>query len=72
MLAIGNEELEDAPNIGKTIHCTRCGQRHRVEYGDKVEKDGTKTPSKLLAFVRCQKNTYLVGINGKDIRRKGK
>jgi len=67
MLAIGNEEIEIAPELGDTIVCPRCNMRHPVEYGEKVHKDGTRTPSTLLAFYKCGKKSYLCGINGKNI-----
>ena len=67
MFAIGNDEIEKAPELGKTINCKRCGKKHKVKYGDEVKKDGTRVPSKLVAFVKCRKQAYLVGINGKRI-----
>ena len=67
-VAIGNEELEQSEYIGKTILCNRCGKRHTVEYGERVLKDGTKVPSKMLGFVKCGKISYLVSLNEKDIR----
>ena len=48
-LAVGNDEL--GGEVGETVVCKRCGEEHTVQYGDKVEPDGTKTPSKLLGFV---------------------
>ena len=69
MFAIGNDELEKAPRLGDFILCKQCGERHKVEYGDKVLEDGTKEPSKSLAFYECGKKLYLAGINGKDIRK---
>jgi hypothetical protein len=68
MLAIGNDELEKKPNLGDFILCKKCGQRHIVEYGDKVNADGSKEKCKIIAFVKCGENIQLVGINGKDIR----
>ena len=66
MLAIGNDELGDA--IKATITCPDCGEKHKVQYGDAVMKDGTTKPSKMLAYVKCPKNdkSYLVGIDGKE------
>jgi len=70
MLALGNEEIEAAPDLGDFILCTMCGKKHKIRYGDKKLPDGSKKPSKLLAFYCCGDKTYLAGINGKDIRRK--
>jgi hypothetical protein len=66
MIAIGNDELEAAPQLGKTIKCPICGNRHKVEYAEEILADGTKRPSKLLAFYRCGGNSYLAGIDGKE------
>ena len=64
-LAIGNNELGEV--IGKTITCPICGKLHPVEYGDEIRPDGTKVPSKLLAFFRCGGKVYLAGVNGRSI-----
>jgi len=66
-IAIGNGELENNENVGEFAKCNNCGGYHEVKYGDIVNKDGTKTPSKMLAFITCPENnaSYLVGINGK-------
>jgi hypothetical protein len=69
MFAIGNEEMEEAKKIGDFILCKLCGERHRIEYGEKILKDGTKKPSKLLGFYSCQGKKYLASIAGKDIRK---
>ena len=68
-LAVGNDELENMPKLDKTIKCWMCGKRHKVKYGDEILSDGTKKPSKLLAFFNCGKNAYLAGINGKEWRK---
>ena len=67
MLAIGDNELQDAPDIGETIECPYCGETHAIRYGDKILEDGTKIPSKLLAYYICCGKSYLAGINGKSI-----
>lgn len=67
MFAIGNDELEKCEPIGKTVRCSMCGKNHRVQYGEEVLKDGTKKPSTFLAFYKCQRKSYLCGINGKLI-----
>lgn len=68
MFSIGNNELKEAPPLCKTIACYQCGGVHEIVYGKKVLPDGTEVESKLLAFYRCGGKTYLVGIDGKDIR----
>jgi hypothetical protein len=70
MFAIGNEEIDAAPVLGETVSCWICGKEHHISYGDIVNKDGTKTPSKLIAFFKCGKQTYLAGIDGKELRPK--
>ena len=67
MFAIDNEELAALPKIGKTVKCTHCKKRHRVLYGNRILPDGGKEKSDL-AFYTCGKDSYLVGIGGKDIR----
>lgn len=64
-IAVGHGELNNNPDVPEIYQCPRCNKEHTVEYGDSVEKDGTKTPSKMLAFVKCKKKTYLIGFNGK-------
>ena len=71
MIAVGNEELNAAPELGETIRCLICGEIHEVEYGSLVQPDGTKAPTKMLAFFSCGGKSYLCGIDGKDIRRSG-
>lgn len=66
MYAIGDDELDKKPPLGKTVKCKLCGKRHRVEYGT-TEVNGVKVESKLFAFFSCGKNTYLAGISGKAI-----
>jgi hypothetical protein len=68
MFAIGNDELARCGEIGNTIKCHMCGKRHKVKYGEEVLSDGTKVPSKTLAFYKCNGKDYLAGIEGKDIR----
>ena len=71
-IAVGGEEL--GPFIGKVVECPNCGDLHEVEYADKVEEDGTHTPSKLLGCVKCPVNgsAYLVAIDGKEFKRNPK
>uniref|UniRef100_A0A6M3LKK7 Uncharacterized protein n=1 Tax=viral metagenome TaxID=1070528 RepID=A0A6M3LKK7_9ZZZZ len=67
MFAIGNDELEKCGKLGKSIQCKMCGKKHHVRYGEEVLRDGTRKPSKMLAFYKCKGITYLAGINGKAI-----
>lgn len=64
MLAVGHDELGGP--VGEETACWICGGQHPVEYGEKVLDDGTKVPSKLLAFFRCSGKTYLCGIDGRS------
>lgn len=68
-IAIGNEEITES--LGDFILCDKCGQRHIIEYGDEILEDGTRIPSKLLAFYDCGGKSYLAGINGRDVRKTG-
>lgn len=68
MLAIGNKELAKQPPVKRVVKCWKCGKNHRVTYGEEVLWDGTRIPTKLLAFMKCGKNTYLCGVNGKQWR----
>jgi len=70
MFSIGNDELDMSPELGKTILCPQCGKRHRIAYGEKVLRDGTKVPFKTLAFYKCKGKPYIAGINGRDITRR--
>ena len=65
-LAVGADELET--ELKETVSCWICGETHPVEYGERVLEDGTKVPSKMLAFFRCGGECYLCGINGKELR----
>lgn len=69
LFAISNGELDNKPTLENTVKCKVCKKYHDVEYGDIIEKDGSRTPSKMLAYIKCPKNckSYLVGINGKAI-----
>lgn len=66
MMIIGNDEL--GPALEDTIKCPKCGQEHPIEYGEETLRDGTRRPSKLLAFYRCDGNLYLAGINGRALK----
>lgn len=64
-LAIGDDELGSA--VGETAKCPNCRETHDVVYGEQILEDGTRIPSKMLAFVECGKRTYVVGVNGREI-----
>ena len=46
MFAIGNDEIDAAKPLGDFILCKQCGERHRVQYGERVLANGTRVPSK--------------------------
>jgi hypothetical protein len=66
-ISFGNDELADKPALGTSITCPHCNQIHDIKYGDEVLPDGTRKPSKLMAFYKCGKKIYLAGIDGKSI-----
>ena len=65
--SLSNDELENYIPVKKTIKCDKCKKEHPILFGDKVNKDGTKSPSKLLGYYKCSDKTYLASIAGKDI-----
>lgn len=67
MFAIGYNELEQLNPVKAKAKCPRCGKKHEVKYGEKVLPDGTKEPSKLLGYVKCGKDIYLVAVAGKEL-----
>ena len=46
MFAIGNDELEKNGLVEEYEKCRVCDELHKVQYGETVNKDGSKTPSK--------------------------
>jgi hypothetical protein len=68
MFTIGNDEIENCPLLKERILCHRCGLFHKVRYAK--DRDGNET--KMLAYYKCSKDSYLCGINGKDITRRQK
>jgi hypothetical protein len=66
-IAIGNNEL--GGELGDMARCPHCGEMRAVRYGDQVLDDGTRVPSKTLAFVSCGEASYIVGIKGREITR---
>jgi len=71
MFAIRNDELESCEPIGDSIVCAKCNEEHLIEYGETVLPDGTKKPSRMLAFYKCGDITYLAGLKGKKINFSG-
>lgn len=66
-VAFGNDELSLKDELQSFEKCLRCGEMHEVRFGNRVLLDGTKEPSKALAFVNCNNEAYLVGILGKRV-----
>lgn len=66
MLAVGNDELGGP--VPDMVKCAKCGGMHRVQYGDEILPDGTRKPCKMLAFIKCGDNAYLVGVAGRTIK----
>ena len=65
-VAFGNNELGE--QVGDCAVCPHCKKKHKVEYGETINKDGTKSPNKVLGFVKCGKESYLVAIDEKLIK----
>ena len=63
MFAIGNDELDKLPKVGKTVRCPKCTKKHRVNYG--TDSDGKK--SLVLGFIKHGKVSYLVSIDEKEL-----
>ncbi|WP_428491659.1 hypothetical protein [Rhodopila sp.] len=63
-MAIGTDELD--AYIGEKAICPNCRQMHDVQYADEV-RDGKTYPSKLLGFVKCGENAYVVAIDGRAL-----
>lgn len=68
MFAISQDEIDRLPPLGKTIKCTRCGKRHKVSFAEAIKSDGTRVKDDFLAFVKCGKKSYLVGIAGRRLK----
>lgn len=58
--AIGNDKLAGKPEAGKYALCPHCKKRRVIRYG-KVNGE----PSRLLGWVKCGKELYLVVFGGK-------
>jgi hypothetical protein len=59
-IAVGNGELTE--KLGKTIICSRCGKRHKVEQDDEGH----------LQYIKCGEHLYLIGVDGYKINYKDK
>jgi len=65
MIAIGNDELKDLPNAGKTAKCPSCGKKHKIKYGTDKE---TGMKSDMIGFVDCGKESFLVAVDNKLLK----
>ena len=68
IFSVGNNEINESPdlNIGDTIKCPHCQGEHAVVGGKR--KDGTYT--NLILGYTCNGNTYLAGVDGKNIMKR--
>lgn len=65
-LAVGNDEIGGV--LREQAKCPHCSLMHEVEYGERVLDDGTRVPSKMLAYVKCGNgDVYIVGVNRRSI-----
>ena len=69
--AFGQDEIDDAPPIGNTIACWMCGKRHRVSTSTGKMQDGSEGRTRLH-FFKCRGVSYMCGIDGKEMRPRGK
>ena len=51
-------------------YCNGCKGWHELIYGETINEDGTRTPSKKLGFVKCGDETYLSTVDGESIFQK--
>ena len=68
MIATSNNELEYLSSVGRTAKCPNCSKMHKVKYGKKVLKDGTKVPTNMLGFIKCGNKFYLASIDNKLLK----
>ena len=66
-IAIGANEWAQAPKLAAIIKCPRCGDLHKIESAEKINDDGTRSPSDLMQFYRCQGSSYFAGIRGRAV-----
>jgi hypothetical protein len=62
--AIGSNELKDKPIAGETAICPNCKKNHKIKFGTNIK---TKKEDKMLGFVNCGKESFLVSINNQLI-----
>ena len=62
--AIGNNELSGKKPISSITECPNCRKKHRVKYGTDTK---TGEISKLLGFVNCGEEQFLVSVAGKKL-----
>ncbi len=69
-VAFGNDELGE--RVGDKATCPNCKKKHKVEYGELVNKDENgkeyRVPSKMLGAVSCKGSHYLVSLDEKLIK----
>lgn len=68
-MTFGNDEIDSAPPLLDPVLCHICNGAHPIQPQSSVGEASTM----VLQFMICEKTgkTYLVGINGKDIRGRG-
>jgi len=67
MFGIGNKELENAPLLtaGEIIPWKCKHRKHEVKTS--IPRD--PNPDIFLLYISCGKKTFMVGLNGHDVRR---
>lgn len=66
MISISNDELDSLPILeDQYIKCLHCSNKHIIEYGNTIDSDGVKIPSKTLGFYKCGDKVYLATIDGR-------
>lgn len=66
MFAIGCDEPEKNPLLGRTITCRVCGEDHRVLNGKSQNSDGEWVESGIVQYFLCKGTPYLCGIGGRS------
>jgi hypothetical protein len=61
MMAVGNDELGKSIPDDARVQCHICGRAHKIQYGKSQNGEETR----LLAFYRCGKSSYVCGIAGR-------
>lgn len=70
VLAISNDELASAPELGETVACHICGGEHPVEHAYGTKSDGSRSDLCLSVF-KCGNKSYMCGLNNKELRPRG-